>query len=282
MPIITYPLNDIEYDANDVETYLSTRKSGVYSDDSHFAITIASARTLNISPGLAWINNAEFKGKSIASTSVETIDIDVADSTLSRKDLIVLRFDALANKSYFTVIKGTPASIPASPTPQRTESIYDLGLYIIDVPVGSTAITTAHITSTLLDENYCGLMRDGVTRIPTEQLHAQFVQMIEELEALYSESYIADLTKDKIDKSGGTMTGALYLSENPTSNMQAVPKQYVDNTAMLKSGGTFTGVVKAQSNTSYTTKQVRNVVLVAEGNTIPATSNGDIVLVYTP
>lgn len=282
MPIITYPLNDIEYDANDVETYLSTRKSGVYSDDSHFAITIASARTLNISPGLAWINNAEFKGKSIASTSVETIDIDVADSSLSRKDLIVLRFDALANKSYFTVIKGTPASIPAPPAPQRTESIYDLGLYIIDVPVGSTAITNAHITSTLLDENYCGLMRDGVTRIPTEQLYAQFVQMIEELEALYSESYIADLTENKIDKSGGTMTGALYLSGNPTSNMQAVPKQYVDNTAMLKSGGTFTGVVKAQNNTSYDTKQVRNVVLVAEGNSIPATSNGDIVLVYTP
>lgn len=38
----------------------------------------------------------------------------------------------------------------------------------------------------------------------------------------------------------------------------------------------------AQNNTNYTTKQVRNIILVADGEEIPAGANGDICLVYTP
>lgn len=49
-----------------------------------------------------------------------------------------------------------------------------------------------------------------------------------------------------------------------------------------KSGGTMTGVLTAQNNTSYMTKQVRNVFLVADGESLPTGANGDICLVYTP
>ena len=38
----------------------------------------------------------------------------------------------------------------------------------------------------------------------------------------------------------------------------------------------------AQGNTDYTTKQVRNIILVADGEDIPAGANGDICLVYAP
>lgn len=34
MAIITYPLNDVEYTAEDAETYLCTRTSGVYAAES--------------------------------------------------------------------------------------------------------------------------------------------------------------------------------------------------------------------------------------------------------
>ena len=36
------------------------------------------------------------------------------------------------------------------------------------------------------------------------------------------------LSSGKLDKSGGTMTGALTLNDNPTSALHAAPKQYVD------------------------------------------------------
>lgn len=48
-----------------------------------------------------------------------------------------------------------------------------------------------------------------------------------------------------------------------------------------KSGGTMTGQLVAQNNTAYTTKQVRNVFLVAEGNSIPTGANGDLCFVYS-
>lgn len=47
-----------------------------------------------------------------------------------------------------------------------------------------------------------------------------------------------------------------------------------------KSGGTMTGKLVAQNNTSYTTKQVRNVFLLAEGSSLPSGANGDLCFFY--
>ena len=47
-----------------------------------------------------------------------------------------------------------------------------------------------------------------------------------------------------------------------------------------KSGGTLTGKLVAQTNTNYTTRQVRNVIYVEDGGTVPTTQNGDLVLFY--
>ena len=52
--------------------------------------------------------------------------------------------------------------------------------------------------------------------------------------------------------------------------------------ALPINGGTMTGALVSQNNTDYTTKQVRNIILVAEGDNIPSGSNGDICLVYAP
>lgn len=49
-----------------------------------------------------------------------------------------------------------------------------------------------------------------------------------------------------------------------------------------KSGGTLTGKLVAQTNTNYTVRQVRNVIEVADGESLPTGSNGDICFVYTP
>lgn len=46
-----------------------------------------------------------------------------------------------------------------------------------------------------------------------------------------------------------------------------------------KSGTTMTGALTAQANTNYTTRQVRNIITVVDGASIPTTQNGDIVLI---
>ena len=53
-------------------------------------------------------------------------------------------------------------------------------------------------------------------------------------------------------------------------------------TLLKKTGGTMLGALVAQNNTNYTTKQVRNIILVAEGEDIPTGANGDVCLVYAP
>ena len=47
-----------------------------------------------------------------------------------------------------------------------------------------------------------------------------------------------------------------------------------------KSGTTMTGALIAQANTGYTTRQVRNVIYLADGASVPTTQNGDLVLFY--
>lgn len=55
----------------------------------------------------------------------------------------------------------------------------------------------------------------------------------------------------------------------------------VTNVAQMPiSGGTFTGVAVAQNNTSYTTKQLRNVILSTADPS--GGSNGDVWIKYTP
>nr|DAE27324.1 MAG TPA: hypothetical protein [virus sp. ct8MV80] len=53
------------------------------------------------------------------------------------------------------------------------------------------------------------------------------------------------------------------------------------NNALPKSGGTLTGIVAAQSNTDYTTKQIRNVILSTSEPTSSDGANGDIWIKYT-
>lgn len=47
-------------------------------------------------------------------------------------------------------------------------------------------------------------------------------------------------------------------------------------------GDNMLGELKAYTNTNYTTRQVRNIILVADGESIPTGGNGDICLVYAP
>ena len=56
------------------------------------------------------------------------------------------------------------------------------------VPAGTVSITSADITDLRLDEVFCGLMRDGVTGIPTEQLQNQASQLLTQLKQAISDA----------------------------------------------------------------------------------------------
>ena len=180
--IITYPENGITYDADDASGFLSTRLSGVYSADEDFAVTANGDLTVTVSAGQAWVRPARFRGRSIIMEQPETVTLTAADAVRSRIDRLVLRYDAAARKTRLQVLEGTPDSAsPTAPEITRTALVYDLCLAEIRRPAGSTEITAADITDTHADEAVCGVMRDGVTGIPTAQLQAQALAIMTQL-----------------------------------------------------------------------------------------------------
>lgn len=67
--------------------------------------------------------------------------------------------------------------------------------------------------------------------------------------------------------------------QSPSNAYDIANKDYVDSNFVRKNAQTtMSAQLTAQSNTSYTTKQVRNIVLWTSGETPPSTSYGDIVI----
>lgn len=217
MAIVTYPLNGIDYDAENAETYLCTRISGVYSADGNFQASVTGDRQVSISSGLAWIQNTEFAGKSVCNTESVAVEIPIADGTRPRLDRIVLRFDKAANASSIVLKQGTPSSAPIAPAVERTELVYELGLCTVQVPAASTIVNAGNVTSTLLDESVCGLMRDGVTGIPTEQLQEQVTTLLADLRVAFENQL--DLQEQDFDAWFETIKGK--LGDDPATALQS-------------------------------------------------------------
>ena len=181
MSIITYPLNGVTYDAEDVSTYLCTRTSGVYAKNTNYAVSVTGPRQITVAPGLAWINYDDFKGVSACSREAVNLTVPDADSTLPRIDRVVLQFDTAANLTAVKLKPGTPAAAPEPPAILQNHNQYELGLCTVSVPAGSSVVTAADITDTRAAEDVCGVMRDGVTGIPTAQLQAQALAIMTQL-----------------------------------------------------------------------------------------------------
>jgi hypothetical protein len=205
MSIITYPLNGVVYSAEDVATYLCTRTSGVYSKETNFAVRTTGTRQITVAPGLAWINYDDFKGVSVCSREENVLTVPEADNTLNRVDRVVLQFDTSENITAIKLKTGTPAVAAQPPDILQNHNQYELGLCTISVPAGSTAVTAADITDTRADETVCGVMRDGVTGIPTGTLVQQFRAVIDALKG------------EAADKLGYYPVGSIYQSTDPAS-----------------------------------------------------------------
>ena len=186
--IVLYPANEFDFDAADVAAYLAGRTSGVFSSAEDFPVTAAGGLTVTVGAGRGWVHPSRFTGYSITKREADTLTLPLADPSLPRIDRIVMRYDAGARAASLQVLQGTASRTPTAPAISRTELIYDLCLAEITRPAGSTAVTTGQITDTRLDEKLCGIVRDGVTHIPTAELLATAKARIAELEETASDS----------------------------------------------------------------------------------------------
>lgn len=180
--MICFPLDNTPYEAKDMGTYLATRTRGVFSSDGNLAVTPGeSGLSVSVSPGLAWLKWSDFWGVAALQEQALTLTLDTADGALKRIDAIVCRLDKVNNRAEIVVKKGAPSSAPIVVPPVRDANYDELYIATVLIGAGIVSISASAITDQRLNEEYCGLMRDGVTGIPTAQLQTQVQQLIDHL-----------------------------------------------------------------------------------------------------
>lgn len=225
--IVLYPANDYDFDAADVAAYLAGLTSGVFSGDEDFPVTAAGGLKVTVGAGRGWVHPSRFTGYSITKREADTLTLPLADPSLPRIDRIVMRYDAGARAASLQVLQGTASSTHTAPAISRTELIYDLCLAEITRPAGSTSITTGQITDTRLDEALCGLVRDSVTGIPTDELLAAARERINALEEKATSSAAAAKDSAEAAKSSETKSAA---SEERAKTSETAAKRALQDT----------------------------------------------------
>lgn len=234
--IVLYPANGFDFDAADVAAYLAGLTSGVFSGDEDFPVTAAGGLKVTVGAGRGWVHPSRFTGYSITKRESDTLTMPLADPSLPRIDRIVMRYDAGARAASLQVLQGTASSTPTAPAISRTELIYDLCLAEITRPAGSTSITTGQITDTRLDEALCGLVRDGVTGIPTDELLAAARERINALEEKATSSAAAAKDSAEAAKSSETKSAASEKNArtSETAAQRALQDTKTEHTAALQ------------------------------------------------
>jgi hypothetical protein len=173
--MICFPLDNTEYEANALGAWCGTRTRGVFAADGHFAVTSNDDMTVTVSPGLAWLKAGQYWGVNAFEPNARVLTVDTADGSLSRIDAVCVRLDKNQNIGEVIIKKGSYSPQPAVITPPVRNLDYD-EIYVATIMVraGATSILTNDITDQRLNETYCGIMRDGVTGIPTQQLADQW------------------------------------------------------------------------------------------------------------
>ena len=178
MAIIVYPLNNIDYTAEDVCIYNATRTSGIYANDDFALSLTGSDNTISVDVGLAWMRLSRFFGVAVANKSKTYVDMGLPDSVYSRIDALVLRFDANKNGAEIVAKSGTASSNPQPPALSQTEALYELHLAHVLRKPGAASITAADVTDMRLSTKYCGIMSDPVSKVDTTAIEAQIAELL--------------------------------------------------------------------------------------------------------
>lgn len=182
MAEISFPLENVEYSAQEAQLWFSGRTSGVFAA-GELGVTAAGGMKVYVGKGRAWLAYEDFAGLAYANTVRLDLTAQTSDANYDRIDRVIIRFDRTGNTVKAMILNGTPASSPTAPAITRNTTAYDISLARIRVKKGVTAITAADITDERLNPSVCGIMRDGATGIDTSTFSSQWEALMQRVEA---------------------------------------------------------------------------------------------------
>ncbi len=180
--MICFPLDNTEYTAEALGAWCAARTRGVFSGEGHFAVSCLGGMRLSVAPGIAWLKKSEWWGVAVCERSAVALTLEPCHASLHRIDAVCLRLDKNANRAELVIKKGAEAASPILDLPIRDSRYDEIYLARVNVPAGVLAITDAYVSDLRQDAVFCGLMRDGVTQVPTEAIGRQAAALISRIE----------------------------------------------------------------------------------------------------
>jgi len=232
-------VDDRPYDADSFSDWLKKFfTTGVFKDE--LQVSAVSGMGISVSAGYVNIN-----GK-VMMFDATPLTIGTADGTYYRIDSVIIERNDTDRQFYIKVVQGNTGaeSSVIGVTPVRSGAIYQLVIARIMVRPGATAITQADITDTRADSDLCGIVASTVTEMDFSQFKAQFDTYFEDFKSgkqtdfntwFANLQYVLDgdvaghlqdeidaLEEEKLDKSGGFLTGNVSVDRRGTSNIPSV------------------------------------------------------------
>lgn len=268
MTLITYPLDDTGYTADDAALFHCTRTTGIHAGDD-FSMSVSGAdNIINIKPGIAWMRVNRFKGLVSAMKQETDIDMGLPDPAYPRIDRIILQYDANKNDIQLIAKKGSPSSNPLPPERVMSDALYEIHLYEVRREAGAVSITAMNITDLRLDKDCCGLMADSVTEVDTAAINAQINSFLETSQAEFTEWF--ESIKDLLDENTATKL------QNEITALENTVKEHWDNTVPTtrkvnnKALSADISLTAADVSAVPTTRKVNNKALSADISLTPA------------
>lgn len=161
---------------------------GICSTDD-FYVQANNSMQITVSSG-----NALIRGAFFPSSEEKTLNIDSSDGIYDRYDAIALEFNASERRVSLKVVKG--GTDGESPSPKRTDSIYQLFIAIIHVRRGMTSLVQNDVNDTRGDSRYCDYVTSkglqGILLDEMEPLWKAFERLQNTVDTLDSEIQWSD------------------------------------------------------------------------------------------
>lgn len=156
---------------------------GIFSTDD-FYVQANNSMQITVSSG-----NALIRGAFFPSSEEKTLNIDSSDGIYDRYDAIALEFNASERRVSLKVVKG--GTDGKSPSPKRTDSIYQLFAAIIHVRRGITSLVQNDVNDTRGDSRYCDYVTSkglqGILLDEMKPLRKEFERLQNTVDTLDSE-----------------------------------------------------------------------------------------------
>ena len=159
---------DREYTAEEFAYYFAKFvQNGVFIKPDTRMQVVTSGNldmSVNVLPGDAFIN-----GYWYVNDNTENLTLSAASNVLGRIDRVVIRWDSLTRDIRLAIKQGTPNASPTPPAIIQDDDVFELCLANINIPAGTSGISSTNIQDTRSDKTLCGyaatLNEDVVTKL---------------------------------------------------------------------------------------------------------------------